>query len=198
MIVFMALLMAGALFWLDPEEQSYLWLALVCTVTLLANAIVLSVNFTAWLGQTSAVVLADVLLGPPRIGLWVLFWGYWFRLKRIGTLHQIVWPLVGVLTLGTAMLRPPLYGEFVPAHYSSFIEPMRLAVKLALGVLLFLITLRGFRTQKTEGWMAVTAILLVLRRELPARDAADPHTDTGLSCSGSTSRWVRLRPSRRF
>jgi hypothetical protein len=162
LIVFMALLMAGALFWLDLEERSYLWLALVCIDLLFGLGIVLSVNFTAWLGLTPAVVLGDIVLGPPRVGLWVLFWAYWFRLVRIAKVHQIVWPLVGVLTLGTAMLRPPLYGQFVPTHYSAVVVPVLLAVKLALGVLLVLITIRGVRTQKTEGWMAVSAVLLVV------------------------------------
>ena len=161
LIVFMALLMAGALFWLDPEEPSYLWLAFVCFVLLVANGIVLTVNFTPWLGQTSAVVLGDVLLGPPRIGLWVLFWGYWFRLPRMRRAHQVVWPLVGVLILGTAMLRPPVYGQLVPTHYSGVILPVLMVVKLALGALMFFIAFRGFRTQKTEGWMAGAAVLLV-------------------------------------
>lgn len=160
MIVFMALLMAGALFWLDPEERSYLWLELVCSITLLGLIVVLTVNFTAWLGQTTAVVLSDVALTPARIGLWVLFWGYWFRLSRISRLHQVVWPLVGMLALGTALLRPPLYGQVVPVHYSALIVPALLVMKLALGALLFAVSLRGFRTQKTEGWMAATAILL--------------------------------------
>jgi serine phosphatase RsbU (regulator of sigma subunit) len=34
-------------------------------------------------------------------------------------------------------------------------------VKLALGVLLFMVAYRGFRTQKTEGWLAAAAVLLV-------------------------------------
>jgi hypothetical protein len=160
MILFMALLMAVALFWLDRQEQAYLWLAIVSTVTLLENAIVLSVNFTAWLGQTAAAFLHDVVLTQTRIGLWVLFWGYWFRLAKIGRLHRVVWPLVGLLVIGTAMLRPPLYGQQVPAEYASFITPALLAVKLALGVLLFLVAYRGFTTQKTEGWMAGAAVVL--------------------------------------
>jgi len=161
MILFMALLMAAALFWLDRQEQAYLWLAIVCTVTLLENAIVLSVNFTAWLGQTAAVVLSQVVLGGTvRIGLWVLFWGYWFRIAKIGRLHKVVWALVTVLVIGTAMLRAPLYGEIVPVHYATFISPTLLVVKLGLGVLLFLVAYRGFATQKTEGWMAGAAVLL--------------------------------------
>jgi serine phosphatase RsbU (regulator of sigma subunit) len=161
MILLMALLMTVTLFWLDRQEKAYLWLALVCVVTLLGVAIQLSVNFTAWIGQTAAVVLTDVTLTQLRIGLWVLFWGYWFRLKRIGRLHWVVWPLVAILVMATAMIRPPLYGQEVPVHYASFIFLLVLVVKLGLGLLLFLVAFRGFTTQRTEGWMAATAVLLV-------------------------------------
>ncbi len=161
MILFMALLMTLALFMLDREEKAYFWLALVCLVTLLPNAIAQSVNFTPWIGQTSAVILIDVLFTPLRIGLWVLFWGYWFRISRIARLHGLVWTLVAILALGTALLRPPLYGLHVPIHYSALINPLLLVVKLCLGALLFFIAYRGLARQKTEGWMAATAVLLV-------------------------------------
>jgi hypothetical protein len=161
LILLMALLLSAALFWLDRQEQAYLWLALVCIFTLLYNAIVLSVNVVAWIGQTPAVVLRDVVLHPVRIGLWVLFWGYWFRLAKIRRLHQAVWSLVALLMAGYALLRPPLYGLVVPVSYQNFINPSLLILKLALGVVLFFVAYRGFRTQKTEGWMAGTAVLLV-------------------------------------
>jgi Stage II sporulation protein E (SpoIIE) len=161
LILFMALLMTIALSWLDREEEAYLWLALVCLATLLSNILLLSVNFTPWIGQTYAVILTDVILTPVRIGLWVLFWGYWFRIWNIARLHQMVWSLVGILMIGTAMLRPPLYGEHVPVHFAALINPMLLVVKLALGALLFFVTYRGLTRQKTEGGMAVTAVLLV-------------------------------------
>ena len=161
MILLMALLMAFALAWLDPDDRAYEWLAFVSLVTLCGVAIILSVNFTAWIGQTAAVVLTDVVLTPLRIGLWVLFWGYWFRMRTIRMLHWTVWVLVAVLVVGTAMIRPPLYGQHVPVQFSSFIFPLLLVVKLGLGALLFLVAYRGFRTQKTEGWMAASAVLLV-------------------------------------
>ena len=123
MILFMALLLSLALFWLDREEKAYFWLALVCLVTLLSNTIVLSANFTAWIGQTAAVILIDVILAPLRIGLWVIFWGYWFRLWRMARLHWLVWTVVAILVLGTAMLRPPLYGLHVPTHVCGLHQP---------------------------------------------------------------------------
>jgi hypothetical protein len=72
----------------------------------------------------------------------------------------MVWPLVGILTLGTAMCQAPLYGQIVPVYYANYINPALVVVKLGLGVLLFFVAYRGFTTQKTEGWMAGTAVLL--------------------------------------
>ena len=153
LILFMAMIMALALFWLDREEKAYLWLALVCLVTLLSDSVLISVNFSAWIGQTTAVFLRDVLLSPVRIGLWVLFWGYWFRIWRIARLHQIVWSLVGILMIGSAMVQRPLYGELVPVHFGAVVNPLLLLAKLALGALLFFVTYRGLRRRRPKaGW----------------------------------------------
>ncbi len=160
LILFMALLMATALFVLDRQEKSYLWLAIVCLVTLLVNANVLGANFTTWIGQTASVVLGDVVLTPMRIGLWVIFWAYWFRLWRIAKIQLVVWSLVALLAIGTAMLRPPLFGQVVPVAAQSFLLPFVLIVKLLMAVLLFLVAYRGFTRQKTEGGTAAAAILL--------------------------------------
>jgi hypothetical protein len=160
LILLMALLMSFALFWLDRQEKSYLWLGLVCEATLLSNAVVLLDNFTTWIGLTTSVVLIDVIAAPLRIGLWVLFWGYWFRLKQIGLLHRIVWPLVVILSVATAMLRQPLYGQHVPVHAAVFLNPLLLIVKLGLGVLLLVVAYSGFKKNRGEGVMAAVAVLL--------------------------------------
>jgi hypothetical protein len=162
LILIMALAMAIALFCLDRQEKAYFWLALTCLVTLLGNSIVLAANFIPLIPQTLGVILADVVFAPIRIGLWVLFWGYWFCIWRMKRLHQLVWALVAILMLGTAMLRPPLYGQLVPIHYAGSIIPMLLVTKLGLGLLLCGVAYRGFIHQRTEGWMAASAVLLVV------------------------------------
>jgi hypothetical protein len=162
LILVMALLMSLALFWLDREEKSYLWLALVCEATILSVGVLLIVDFTTWIGQTEFVILTDVIAKPLQIGLWVLFWGYWFRLHRIRLLHRAVWSLVAILAIGTAMLRPPLYGAHVPVHAGTYLEPFLLAVKLGLGVLLLIVAYRGFRRNREEGVMAAVAVLLAV------------------------------------
>ncbi len=162
LILVMALLMALTLFWLDRQEKSYLWLALVCEATLLGNAVVLLDNFTTWIALSTSVILIDIIAAPLRIGLWVLFWGYWFRLARIRILHRAVWFLVVLLAVGTAMLRPPLYGTHVPVHAAVYLNPFVLIVKLALGVLLLLVAYRGFYKNKGEGGLAAAAVTLAV------------------------------------
>jgi hypothetical protein len=162
LILVMALIMALSLFWLDRQEKSYLWLALVCEATMLSVGLLLLVNFTTWMGQTEYVILSDVIATPLRIGLWVLFWGYWFRLERIDLLHRVVWALVIILAIGTAMLRPPLYGAHVPVHASLYLQPILLGVKLAFGILLLLVAYRGFRRNRGEGAMVGVAVLLAV------------------------------------
>jgi hypothetical protein len=160
LILLLALIVAVSLSWLDRKESAYLWLALVSLVTLIGNAIILLVNFLAWIGQTPSVILEDDILTPVRIGLWVLFWGYWFRVARIGRLHREVWALVLLLAMGTALLRPPLYGQIVSVNAATWLVPFLLVVKLAFAALLFWVTYQGIRQHRAEGWMALPAVLL--------------------------------------
>ena len=160
LILIMAMFMAAALYWLDPHEDAYFWLALVCLVTLLGNSIVLLANFTTPIGQTEGVILADVLATPIRIGLWVMFWAYWFRLPRLHRIHWIVWTLVALLAIGTAMLRPPLYGQKIPVQAANVLIPTLMVLKLGLGVLLGVVAYLGFRRNRAEGGLAGAAIML--------------------------------------
>ena len=159
LILLMALLMAAALYWLDPQEEAYFWLALVCLVTLLGNSIVQLANFTTPMGQTQTAILSDVLATPIRIGLWVMFWAYWFRLPKLHRIHWITWTLVGLLALGTLMLRPPLYGQKVPVQAAGFLLPTLMALKIGLGVLLVVVAYMGFKRNRTEGGMAGAAVM---------------------------------------
>jgi len=49
--------------------------------------------------------LLDVLLRPALIGLWVLFWAYWFRLGRMARLRKMIVVMTVLLAVSMAMLR---------------------------------------------------------------------------------------------
>jgi Stage II sporulation protein E (SpoIIE) len=161
LILLLAWLVAVSLLWMDRNEPAYLWLSLVCVVTIFSNGVLLIVTYHTWISQMPFVLLADVISLPLRIGLWVIFWGYWFRIVRMDWVHRIVWGLALLLMIGTAMLRPPLYGETIPLGARIYLFPILQTLKLTLAALLFAITVRGIRKQKTEGWLALAAVLLV-------------------------------------
>jgi Stage II sporulation protein E (SpoIIE) len=152
---------AVILFWMDRTEPAYLWLSLVCAVTILGNGVILIINFVPWITLTSAIFLQAIIFSPIRIGLWVIFWGYWFRMGRMQWIHRVVWGLVALTMIGAAMMNAPLYGEHVPVHAAAYLTPILLGLRLCFGVVLCAITVQGIRKQKTEGWLAFSAVLLV-------------------------------------
>lgn len=160
-LLLLAWVVAVSLYSMDRSESAYLWLSLVCAVTFLSNGVVLLSNYSTSISQITFVVLWDVILRPLRIGLWVCFWAYWFRVVHIRLLHRLVWGLVVLSMVGTAMLRPPFYGTHVPVAAATILSPVLLILKLGFAVLLFGITYRGIQKQKAEGWMAFFAVLSV-------------------------------------
>jgi hypothetical protein len=161
LILLLAWIVAVSLLSMDRTEPSYLWLSLVCAVTILSNGVVLIVSFVPWIALTSGVILQTVIISPIRIGLWVIFWGYWFRIGQMQWIHRVVWGLVALTMVGNAMMSAPIYGEHVPVHAAVYLTPILLALRLCFGVLLCAITVQGIRKQKTEGWLAFSAVLLV-------------------------------------
>jgi hypothetical protein len=171
LILFLALTVAVMLFWMDRTEPAYLWFSAVCGLLIFSVSFILLINFSARIGQTTAVVLMDVINSPLQLGLWIVFWAFWFRRGRMALLHRVVWGQVLLLMICTTMLRPPLYGQIVLVHALFFLQPIALTLKLTLAITLFVITFQGIRKQKTEGWLAFCAVLLVaismLQHELP-------------------------------
>ncbi len=160
LVLLLAATVAFTHFWLDRRDQAYLWLGLVALVTLLGNVAVLLSSFTTVISQKSYVILATVIVAPLRIGLWVLFWAYWFRVGPARWLQRAVWGLVLLLALGTLPLRPPLYGLYVPVGAAAFLTPFLLVVKLALAALLLWVVVKGIQREPAEGWVALPAVCL--------------------------------------
>ena len=102
LVLLLALTVSLTHYRMDPGDKAYLWLALVSSATLLGNFIVLSTAFTAWIPQTPALILATVVIAPLWIGLWVLFWAYWFRVGPALWLRRSVGGLVLLLAAGDA------------------------------------------------------------------------------------------------
>lgn len=159
LVLLLALAVSLTHFWMDRSDRAYLWLSLVSLATLVGNAVILVVNFTTWIPQVVQVILNDVIAAPLRIGLWVLFWAYWFRVSPATWLQRTIWGLVLFLATGYLLLRPPLYGPTVPLHTASILSPALFLAKLALAALLFWIAYKGLRRRRAENWLALPAVL---------------------------------------
>jgi Stage II sporulation protein E (SpoIIE) len=146
---------------LDRNEPIYLWLGLCCGVTLVILLLILEGDYTNLISRSTVAVLQDDFLFPARIGLWIIFWGHWFRLSSMKWLHQMTWGLVVLLAIGTALQRPPIYGSLIPVHAADWLVPMTVVLKLTLGGLLVWVAYQGMKHDWADGLLALPAVVLV-------------------------------------
>ncbi|MGA7245494.1 MAG: SpoIIE family protein phosphatase [Terracidiphilus sp.] len=161
-VVLLAITVAIILFWLDRKEKAYLWLGLACCGVALQAVVSLVGNYTALLPASFHFLLADAVLVPMVIGLWIIFWAYWFRMGRMERMHKMVWSFAFVLAVTMAMMRAPLYGKLIPMHAVVYLAPLAILMKLLLGGLLLWVAWEGMRKDHTGAWLAMPAVGLVI------------------------------------
>ena len=158
----LATLLGFALYWFDRSEPAYLWLGAVCIAGLLARSTVMIGYYSMILPLVPEIVLQDVFLAPLTLGLWALFWAYWFKLEGIRKIARITWTLTALSAISMSTVRSPLFGKVVPVEASVWLLPVTLALKLSLGVLLLWVTYRGIRKRIADGWLALAPILFTI------------------------------------
>ncbi len=152
------------LYRLDRTEPAYLWLGIVCLFSLLFVTLVLVGAFTTWLGAMAVSFAESVILHPVQLGFWVLFWSHWFRLaaaRPVIWLHRIVWGLVFLVMVGTAMQQAPLLGRAVSAKSLIWIFPLTATVQGILVAVLLWVIYQGFRRMRAGRWIAIPAVILI-------------------------------------
>ena len=158
----LAALLGLTLYWLDRKEPAYLLLSAVCAATFVGRATVMLGYYSMILPMVPETLLQDAIVTPLTLGLWALFWAYWFKLERIRTIAKIASILAVLLSLAISTVRSPLYGKVVPAEASSFLLPTVLVLKLLLGAVLLWVTYRGIRKRTAGGWLALAPIVLTV------------------------------------
>ncbi len=158
-----AILLGVILFRLDRREPAYVWLAFASAGHLLLALNVVVPNFIDVSGDF-AIGFSDAVITPVTFGCWIVFWQQWFGLRSERRVLRIGWALVLLEGIGIAMLRAPLYGGVVPVSVSAWLVPVTVALKLALGALIFWVVFQGMRRNRTEGLLAVLPVLLLILR----------------------------------
>ncbi len=134
------------------------WLAEVALQTI----VTLIGNYTAAIPASYFFLLSDAILKPGVIALWIIFWAYWFRMGRMPRQHKMVWGFTIALALMIAMMRAPLYGQFIPIHAIVFLSPLAVFMKLLLGGLLLWVAWEGMRRDHAGAWLAMPAVGLLI------------------------------------
>jgi hypothetical protein len=165
-IQLLAILVVFGLYWLDHGELAYLWLGLICTISLIFVSLAAVQSYTTWVGSRSILgPLVFGMLPALQIGLWLMFWGYWFRLERtvwLKWVYRCTWAIVVLLAIARAMQLPPLISVAGVPHIITWLSPLADVTALLFGALMFWITYLGIRKTGAEGWMALPAVLLTV------------------------------------
>ncbi len=183
------LLLAGllgfTLYWFDRHEPAYLWLGVACLIGSLERGVVMTGYYSAVMPMVPEIFFLDVIVMPLKLGLWALFWAYWFQLEDMSRIVRITCTLMGLLALCMSMLRPPLFGHMIPASAAPWLVPVALALKLLLGALLLWITYRGIRKRAADGWLALVPVVLTILWSYQ-EELSVVHVPTVLRVSGLT------------
>ena len=158
----LAALLGLTLYWFDRQEPAYLWLGVACVAGFAERAIVVTGYYATLIPMVPETFLLDVIITPLRLGIWALFWAYWFELDNMGQIVRAAGVLAPLLMVGTALIRSPLYGDVIPVGAAVWVVPVTLVLKLLLGALLLWVTYRGIRKQGSDGWLALAPVLLTI------------------------------------
>src|SRR5262249_23043344 len=123
-ILLLAIVVCIALSLLDRKERAYRWLGITCAAIAFSLLVTLLGNYTTVLPGWLNFLLADAVLTPLVIALWIVFWAYWFRMGRMQRMHYMVWGFTIGLSLTIAMLRAPLYGHLIPMQWVIVLTPL--------------------------------------------------------------------------
>ena len=162
LFLFLAAMLGFTLAWLDRREPAYLWLGVACLVGFADRSVVMMGYYSTILSMTFENAFLDDIITPLTLGLWAIFWAFWFKLENIRKIARITWALTALLMIGTSMVRVPLFGRVVPVESGAWLLPLVLVLRLSLGVLLLWITYRGIRKRTADGWLAIAPILFTV------------------------------------
>jgi Stage II sporulation protein E (SpoIIE) len=162
---FLFLLVAPLALWAwlrNRQERMYLWLflALACTILNTLESVFASLSFAVAIALDT--LFGIVLLGPLLLPLWVMFWWHWFELREKRWIPRAAWLLAAAEMLTLLCANSPNFGlSLVPPVALHWCNAASLWCVAALGVLLAIILIEGFRRDRAAALLAVVPILLL-------------------------------------
>ncbi len=153
-----------AAFWIyrmDRSEQAYFWLALAFAMEAVVSISNFLASMTYYLSYAANVLINDLAgsaLGPL---FWLFFWAYWFRLRAIRLVGRVAWMLVLLEVLTFSCLRQPVMGTLISLGWTRDLWLFSTILRVVFALLLVAVAVDGIRRNRTEGWIALPAVILL-------------------------------------
>jgi hypothetical protein len=160
LLFFLLVVLAVSLSIFDRSDTVYYWIAAVYAISTCHSGVLVVADLSQHLSVFTYNLLAEVLLLPLALGVWVMVWWVWFQLKRPVWLPKAV-VLLTLLYMVSDFLGEELVFGLVPHSVAVKFHLLWAAVRLALLALLVLVVVLGVRQQGREGWVALPAVLML-------------------------------------
>lgn len=162
-ILFLAVAPLALWAWMkNREERSYLWLFLALANAPVRTVVLLFGNLASRISLGTEGILLAVILDPFVLPLWMMFWWHWFGLRRQRWIPRVTWALTAGEMLAVLAVRSATAGvAVVPRSWLPWCNSGSAVLLGALGVLLVVILIAGFRRDRTEALAAAVPILLL-------------------------------------
>jgi hypothetical protein len=143
------------------RDHTFLWLFLALVISPIVFGLILVGNLASVISLGTNQVLGNILISPLVLPLWVMFWWNWFGLRGKRWIPRAAWLLWFSRVVAEACVRLPTTGHnIVPRAWMAGFNSASVALLAALGVLLVVILVEGFRRDRTEALAAAFPILL--------------------------------------
>ncbi len=149
--------------WLRTQhERAWLWLFLVLACNLLNGVLTVLGDLSTVLTISQDTFANQVVATPLRLFLWVMFWREWFGLREKRWISRTASLLLVAQMLTEFLANSGLFGlRFVPQPWLPSLNLASVWSSAALGALLVVILVEGFRRDRTEALLAAFPILLL-------------------------------------
>ncbi|MGA8743368.1 MAG: PP2C family protein-serine/threonine phosphatase [Terracidiphilus sp.] len=151
--------------WLqNNRDRTYLWLFLALASSIVRIFVGALAGLSTALTIDAGNLLLVVLLNPLVLPWWVMFWWNWFELREARWIPLAAWLLAAAQMLATFCAQSPHFGlTLMPQAWLHWFNSASVLFLAAVGLLLLIILVEGFRRDRTE---ALTAMLPILLLEL--------------------------------
>ncbi|MGC2162355.1 MAG: SpoIIE family protein phosphatase [Silvibacterium sp.] len=146
----------------NRRDRTYLWLFFALTYPIVSITNMAFSDLSSVIPLGPGYVWIGCFLEPLILPVWAMFWWHWFGLQEKRWIPRAAWLLTGARVLSLLGLRLPVDGiDLLPHAWLHWFNAASAVFLAALGVLLLVILIEGFRRDRTAALVAAVPILLI-------------------------------------